>query len=552
MKTTFNYLVLACLIPGIIMLNGCKKEPDPINLPTVVTASVSEITQNSAIIRGMIAADGGAEVTACGFCWSTSQDPLISDNKTFAGKELGVFSNLLTGLTPNTTYHVRAYATNREGIMYGEDLTFHTNQSPPLPQVLPATLTTMDVFTITSTTASSGGIITDNGGGEITVSGVCWSTVENPTVNDNKTTLEAGSGAFYSILTNLTPNTTYYVRAYTTTSAGTAYGTQVTFTTRRSLLDSTVPAVITTSVTEITVASAVIGSLITTDGGQGIIDKGICWAATPDPTTNDRRTSNGSYRETETFPDIIYGLHPSTKYYVRAYAMNAVGTGYGDELSFTTPPVSPIMFNSDLAYGSIKDVDGNLYKTIQIGTQVWMAENLRTTKFNDGVSIPNVTDDMEWEKLTTPGYCWYDNDPSSFKDTYGALYNWYTVNTGKLCPTGWHVPTNAEWNILSDYLGTDAGGKMKETGTTTWVSPNTGASNFSGFTAIPGGSRDPYYQEWRYSTFSNLGYNSSWWSATESNNITGYAAWLYNKESVFYHGFQATKISGLSVRCVKD
>src|SRR5665647_172087 len=188
-----------------------------------------------------------------------------------------------------------------------------------------------------------------------------------------------------------------------------------------TISDSTVPKVITTSVTEITVASAVIGSLINTYGGQGIIDKGICWATNPLPTTSDRRTSHGSYRETETFPDIIYGLHPSTKYYVRAYAMNAVGTGYGDELSFTTSAISPIMFNSDLAYGSIGDVDGNLYKTIQIGTQIWMAENLRTTKFNDGASIPHVTDDIEWEKQATPGYCWYDNDPSSFKDTYGCL-----------------------------------------------------------------------------------------------------------------------------------
>jgi len=180
-----------------------------------------------------------------------------------------------------------------------------------------------------------------------------------------------------------------------------------------------------------------------------------------------------------------------------------------------------------------------------------MAENLRTTKFNDGASIPHVTDDIEWEKLTTPGYCWYDNDPSSFKDTYGALYNWYAVNTDKLCPTGWHVPTNDEWNILSSYLGIDAGGKLKETGATKWVNPNTGASNISGFSAVPGGSRDPFYQEWRYSTFSFLGYNSTLWSATAYSNDIGYGAWLYSKESDFYV-FRATKIDGMSVRCVKD
>ncbi len=409
----------------------------------------------------------------------------------------------------------------------------------------------MDVTAITLTTASSGGIITDNGGGEIIVSGVCWSTVQNPTVNDNKTTIEAVSGTVFSNLSNLTPNTTYYVRAYATNSAGTAYGNQVSFTTRRSISDSTVPELITTSVTEITVASAVIGYFITTDGGQGIIDKGICWSTNHLPTTSDRMTSHGSYGETETFPDIIYGLLPATKYYVRAYAVNAVGTGYGDELSFTTLPVSPINFNSDLVYGSIADIDGNLYKTIQVGTQIWMAENLRTAKLNDGTLIPHVTDDLEWEKHSTPGYCWYNNDPSSLKDTYGALYNWYTANTGKICPTGWHVPTNAEWIILSGYLGIDAGGKMKETGTTSWVNPNTGASNISGFTAIPGGSRALYHLEYGYSTFSYLGYTSSLWSVTEYNNDVGYAARLYSTASNF-NVFRTGKNEGLSVRCLKD
>lgn len=164
-----------------------------------------------------------------------------------------------------------------------------------------------------------------------------------------------------------------------------------------------------------------------------------------------------------------------------------------------------------------------------------------------------MTADIEWDKLTTPGYCWYDNDPSSFKDTYGALYNWNAVNTGKLCPTGWHVPSNTEWKILSDYLGVDAGGKMKETGTTRWVNSNTRASNISGFTAIPGGSRDPFYQEWRYSTFGYIGYNSSWWSASEhSNPDVAYFAWLYNTESYFSNGITVFKVAGLSVRCLKD
>jgi hypothetical protein len=296
-------------------------------------------------------------------------------------------------------------------------------------------VTTIPVTNITQTSALAGVTVTDDGGAEVTAMGFCWSTSPNPTINSNRMDIGTGIGSFTRVLNGLTANTKYYVRAFATNSAGTNYGNEVTFTT-----GSTVPIIKTISVTEITMASAVIGSSITTDGGQEIIDKGICWATIPFPTTNYKRTSWGI--GTETFPDIIYGLHPSTKYYVRAYAVNAVGTAYGDELSFTTLAVSPIIFNPDLAYGSIADVDGNLYKTIQIGTQIWMAENLKTTRFNDGAPIPYVTDDIEWEKLTTPGYCWYDNDPSSFKDIYGALYNWYAVNTYKLCPIGWHVPTN--------------------------------------------------------------------------------------------------------------
>jgi len=414
-------------------------------------------------------------------------------------------------------------------------------------------VSTIQVTDITQTSALAGVTLTNDGGAEVTAMGFCWSTSPNPTIYSNMMNIGTGIGigSFTRVLDGLAADTKYYVRAFATNGAGTAYGNQVSFTTNQIITGPTVPKTKTTSVTEITVATAVIGSFITTDGGLGIIDKGICWATTPNPTTNDSKTSWGI--GTETFPDIIYGLIPSTKYYVRAYAMNALGTAYGDELSFTTSAVSPIIFNSDLAYGSISDSDGNLYKTIQIGTQTWMAENLRTTKFNDGASLPHVTVDTEWEALTTPGYCWYNNDPLSFRETNGGLYNWYAVNTGKLCPEGWHVPTNAEWNSLSDYLGTVAGGMMKETGTSKWVDPNTGASNISGFTAIPGGSREPYFLEWSYSTFSYIGYYGTWWSATEySNPKAGYAAGLYAKESTFNNEYIPAKVAGLSVRCLKD
>src|SRR5690554_4857483 len=200
----------------------------------------------------------------------------------------------------------------------------------------------------------------------------------------------------------------------------------------------------------------------------------------------------------------------------------------------------------NITYGSITDIDGNTYKTVTIGTQTWMAENLKVTKYNDGIAIPNVTDNTAWRELATGALCDYANTPSN-SETYGKLYNWHAVNTGKLCPTGWHVPSDAEWTVLTDYLGGEsvAGGKLKETGTTHWASPNTGATNETGFTALPGGYR--YFN----GTFYNVGNYGTWWSATEFNAA---GAWFRN---VGYDYSDVLRYSndkevGFSVRCLRD
>ena len=195
----------------------------------------------------------------------------------------------------------------------------------------------------------------------------------------------------------------------------------------------------------------------------------------------------------------------------------------------------------------MSDIDGNAYHTVTIGTQVWMVENLRTTKYNDGTSIPLVTDAAAWSTLTTPAYCWYNNDEATFKSTYGALYNWYAVNTGKLCPTGWHVPSDAEWATLITYLGdtTKAGGKLKETGTTHWVSPNTGATNSTGFTALPGGSHytnGVFYLNGKYGWY---------WGTTENTSSDAWHIYLQYNTSLIYRT-AGSKGLGFSVRCLKD
>lgn len=201
---------------------------------------------------------------------------------------------------------------------------------------------------------------------------------------------------------------------------------------------------------------------------------------------------------------------------------------------------------------SVTDADGNIYPIVTIGQQVWMSENLKVTKYNDGTPIPLIEDNSAWGKLTTPGMCWYNNDQATyFANKYGALYNWYAVNSGKLCPKGWHVPTDAEWTILSEYLGGSgiAGGKMKEAGTAHWSSPNTGANNHSGFNGLPAGTR---YND---GAFENISFGGNWWTSTNNNtyNIGISRALIYNVESfnpLVITGY--TNKYGFSVRCIKD
>jgi uncharacterized protein (TIGR02145 family) len=211
-----------------------------------------------------------------------------------------------------------------------------------------------------------------------------------------------------------------------------------------------------------------------------------------------------------------------------------------------------ISFNSiaQVSSATVKDIDGNAYKTVLIGTQVWMAENLKTTKYNDGTAIPLVTEDKVWEALTTPAYCWYNNDGKAYKNKYGALYNWYVVNTNRLCPKGWHVPTDMQWRMLTTYLGGDnvAGSVLKETGSSHWLNLSTGATDKTRFTALPGGYR---FNRFKDGAFADIGYLGLWWSSTEYRN-----RWAWYRDM----GDNTSEVGrrngdetfGLSVRCLKD
>ncbi|MFC2080397.1 FISUMP domain-containing protein [Bacteroidota bacterium] len=210
--------------------------------------------------------------------------------------------------------------------------------------------------------------------------------------------------------------------------------------------------------------------------------------------------------------------------------------------------------------GTVTDIDGNTYNWIGIGPQAWMTENLKTTKYNDGTSISLITDATEWINLTTPGYCWYENDETTYKDIYGALYNWYTINTDELCPAGWHVPSDAEWQTLemslgmsqdeasnSNYRGTNEGSKLADNADlwTDGVLETDADFGSSGFTALPGG--------YLYSdgSFQGFGVNVRWWSATEHDNSSAWLRSLYFSYTLVNRKSHDKK-SGLSVRCVRD
>ena len=488
-------------------------------IATLITNSATSITSTSATSGGIISSDGGATVTARGVCWSTSSNPTTSNSKTSDGTDQGSFTSAITGLTPGTTYYLRAYATNSSGTAFGNEISFTTVAGLP-------TISTSAISSITATSASSGGNVTSSGA-TVTARSVCWSTSSHPTTSNSKTSDGTGQGSFTSAITGLTPGMTYYLRAYATYSTGTAYGNEISFTTLAGL-----PTISTSAIFSITSTSASSGGNVTSNGGKMIISRGVCWSTSSNPTTSNSKTTDGTGQGSFTSP--MTGLTPGRTYYLRAYATNSSGTAYGNEITFTTKNLT------------VTDVDGNIYSTVTIGTQVWLASNLKTTRYNDGTPIPLVTNSDAWFKLKTPGYCWYNNDVSN-KETYGAMYNWYAVNTAKLCPKGWHVPSVAEWAILDSYTSQNAN-KLKEKGNSHWKETNTAATDEFGFTLVPAGHRN-----WTIN-FGNIGIETRLWSSTPSKSYNSWGAVITGNNCGTFFGASSEHDleDGLSVRCLRD
>ena len=515
----------------------------PPTIPDVVLALATIYNGLNIVAQAEVLNENCMEVTTRGFCWSTSPSPTTEDSHTENGNGLGIFSDTLTGLETATTYYIRAYATNELGTAYSEPESITTLDYP--------TVTTTTVTDITSTTATSGGNVTSDGGATVTARGVCWSTNQNPTIADNHITDGNGTGDFTSSITGLASGATYYVRAYATNSVGTAYGEEKSFKTLA------LPTVTTTSVTAITSSTATSGGNVSSDGGAAVTARGVCWSTSPNLTTDDNHTADGT--STGSFTSSLTGLTAVTTYYVRAYATNSVGTTYGNEVSFTT--------TLPCATTTLTDRDGNVYNLVQIGQQCWMKENLRTTKYADGTSISQGS-----STSTTTAYWYYPNNSSSNKPTYGLLYNWTAVMRNSssssanpsgvqgVCPTGWHVPSDAEWTQLTNYVSSQSEYVCGSNntyiaralaGTTGWssttgtccVGTTPSQNNSTGFGALPAGSYDGSYN--------GFGTNANFWSATENDSSTAWLRGLYYVSAEVHRGGHNKKW-GLSVRCLRD
>jgi uncharacterized protein (TIGR02145 family) len=318
--------------------------------------------------------------------------------------------------------------------------------------------------------------------------------------------------------------------------------------------DSTpkVPTVTTTAISSITETGATGGGTVTSTGGATVTTRGICWSTDPTPDVSDSKVASGS--GAGVFTASLTGLTAGTPYYVRAYATNSVGTGYGSAVTFET--------SGGATTGTVTDIDGNVYETIKIGGQWWMAENLKVLHYSNGDSISQATGDGTWEVAGMGAWCNYDND-SAYVSIYGRLYNWFAAaDTRNIAPTGWHVPTDDEWKTLEKSLGmsqvsadsinwrgNNEGSQLKETGSDHWYAPNTSATNERGFTALGAGFR---------------GYDGDF-----NTSLKGYAYFwstdrfpMYDTSSSYGRELSAgytqinrggfVKQDGFSIRCVKD
>lgn len=621
--------------------------------PTIHNDLTIQLSSNSATISVKLVSDGGSNISAKGIVWSktvSSPDLNNNDGKTNDGSGFSDYTSTITGLSPNTSYYARAYATNGAGTGYGSMFTFKTNENKIVDAegneygtVALGNLTWM-TENLRTTKFNNNQVINEswdynNDPGKRIPYGRLYSwnaatdsrnacpagwrlpsseewdqmmeylrnngyssssdqvkAISSKTGWANSTyegtpgfQPEKNNGSGFSAVPaglrsswgfenmdyitwwwtsdDWTENTAYgYYKSikYDQNYMGTYVDTKETGFSVRCVKEEgaapspTTPGVTTEGSTNVSANAATIQGKVLSDGGAVISQRGFYWSETnsnPDQSSNVEFVSG----TTGDFSKTISGLKENTTYYFRAFAANSIGTTLGDVITFKT--------QSSGGGGGTNTFtdqrDGNIYKTVTIGSQVWMAENLKY--------LPSVVGAGTVSQISPYFYVLGYNGTNvteakatSNYNTYGVLYNWpaalnkaesSTANPSGVqgvCPIGWHLPSDTEWTQLTDYLGgtSVAGGKLKETGTTHWISPNRGATNETSYTALPGGYRS-YADDLIGETFIGIGYFGMWWSATEYNsNKAWHRSMYYDNSNVYRDG--ANKDDGFSVRCVKD
>jgi len=401
--------------------------------PVLNTKAITGISSNIASSGGNISSDGGSAITAKGVCWSVNPQPALSDSKTSDGTGNASYNSNMTGLSPLSLYYVRAYAINAVDTTYGNELSFTSTDLVYPPSSTAPIVATASSILITSSTASSGGYVSTDGGSPIIARGICWSTVANPTLANSHTVDGSGLGYFTSTATGLTGcNTVHYIRAYAYNSTDTTYGPQ------NSVTTGNLPSGVTTIVTTILPDSIITGGNIPDDGGCPITQMGVCWSLTANPTTANTRTiqAGGS----GTFVSYITGLIPNVTYYIRAYATNSKGTVYGDQQVVTTAIPSEIYLGQSYAGGRVFYIDatgehGLVCTPVSIGNFTWGC---------NGTSIATSIDFGTGEINTAAivAFCTETNTAARACDTLN--YNGYS---------DWYLPSLNELNLVYNNIG---------------------------------------------------------------------------------------------------
>ncbi len=555
MKNHFLKIIFTLLISSVF--NACEKE-EIISLK-FAELEVREVEYREVSIWYSLEDVDKYEVEELGFCYKTINNPTIYDSTFVLYKIEDTIpihkGNRITikGLSPNTTYYMKGYYEISGLVYYSKEKTFSTNT---LGKPIVSTNTIRD---ITAASASLGGELLDTNGADIIACGVCWSTSENPTVSGKTTTDSISKSKFDSRLIDLKSSTTYYVQAYATNEVGTSYGEMRTFTTFDGI-----PELITNNVIVITESTAIGRGRLIDDDGVSILEKGVCWNTKGSPTVNDSKV--GDIIEEENFSFQLDNLNPETTYYIRAYAKSEYGIGYGKEISFNS--------------GALVDYDGNTYRWVKIGNQVWMAENLKVTHYPDGTALDYMANG-DWYLMYYNGLYYDAYGYHSYNDnSHGAFYIWNVAMGGNtkssestpsgiqgICPDGWHLPSDDEWTELENYLienaynydGTTSGNKIGKS-----LASASGWYEGNSFPCDPGDVG--YNQKSNNSTgFSGLPYGNfmdgihigkgerdgKWWSSTkkEKSDIYYRSLHLQHPQLVKYY---RNRFDGLNVRCVKD